>query len=337
MKASAADFAAAYLVISALTLWVGCHSKGPTGSFPPDALSPPVGIVFSVPSGELTFFELDDCELKGTYDLGSWAVLGAAINVQGDRLLVVDDNSPRIGVFSLPGLHELSATTLGGVPADMCINSSGSLVYVITQNSNFWVYSISAQRFDTVETGQLPRRMAMRPPSATQAWVACAGSQEVIIYDLNILQPVDTLSFTSAPTAVVFSPDGNVGYVAVRSSPGRIESFDAATLAPIHSFDAGTGPFELAISSDGEHLAATDSSGAKVRIWDLPQSQQWDITVGYAPGRIRYSQQERAFYVCSRGTSRVYRISVAGDDPLLTDTLITAQGPRELILWETQQ
>ncbi len=334
MTVAAARLAAALLVTIVAALLTNCHSKNTTGTSP-DSLAPPIGIAFSNPGEEMTFFDLDDCEVTGTQVLSSWAVSCAQINFQGDRMVVIDDNHARIGVFSLPDLSEATSVALGGVPMDLQLTTSGSLAYVVTQNSVLWQYAISAHNLDTLDTGVAPRRLALRPPNGLQLWVACQGSYAVFVYDLSVFQPLDTLEFVTEPTAVAFRPDGLFAYVARRGSPGEVEIVDAASRTVVGFMDAGSGPFDLAMSDNGQILAASDSARGRVRIWNLTNSQQWDINVGSSPGRIRYAANEQAFYVCGRQQGHVYRISATGEAPVLTDTVRTAPIVREVLLWES--
>jgi YVTN family beta-propeller protein len=281
---------------------------------------------------------LDDCQITGTYVLpGSWAVASAAINVQGDRLIIADDNGARIGLFKLPELTQLAAIPVGGVPMDMQLNTPGTHIFLVTQNSNFWIYAIAAQRFDTLETGALPRRLALRPPEFLQAWVACGGSSSVSVFNLAVFQLADTIPFPTPPTAVVFSPNGTLAYVARRGSPGWVDILDAASRTVITSIEAGSGPFDFAVDGDGEILAATDSARSNVRVWDLAHAQQWDVAIPSSPGRIRYSAGEDAFYVCSRQQGRVYKLQVTLGAAQLTDSLWTVPWVRDVALWESTQ
>ncbi len=336
VSAAAARLAAALSLITVAALLANCHSKGPTGSSL-DSLAPPIGIAFSNPNEQMTFFDLNDCEVTGTHVLASWSVSCAQINFQGDRMVVIDDNHARIGVFSLPDLTEVAASSLGGVPIDMQLTTSGSHAYVVTQNATLWQYSVAAHEFDTLDTGVAPRRLALRPPSSLELWVACEGSRAVIVYDLSIFQPLDTLEFATEPTAIAFRPDGVYAYVARRGSPGLVEILDAASRTVTGFMEAGSGPFDLAMNENGQILAASDSLLGRVRLWNLAESQQWDIDVGSSPGRIRYAASERAFYVCGRQQGHVYRISVAEDTPVLTDTVRTEPVVREVLLWETNR
>ena len=331
-----AAFPAAAICLIAL-LFTSCNSKSPTRSNPEGLISPPIGIAFSIPGSEMTFFDLDECDTVQTQAMNQWAVVSAAINFQGSRLILADDNTTRIGVFSLPEFTQISITAIGGVPIDMQLSVTGSHAYIITANANFWIFSVSAQRFDTLETGLNPRRLTLRPPSSNQAWVACAGNSALYIYNLSNFQPLDTLYFAQIPTSVAFKPDGAYAYVALQGNPGIVEAFDANTREHIGFMEAGAGPFDLAMSSDGEWLAATDSLLHRVRFWGLSHLQQWDVGIGASPDRIRYSSNEHAFFVGCSQRSHIYRIDTSEEGPILSDSVAIAATVREFVLWETTQ
>ena len=218
---------------------------------------------------------------------------------------------------------------------DLQINASGAYAYVITQNSNFWVYSISSGQADTLEIGNTPRRVAIRPPYGVQAWIACAGDSTVRVVELQNLHSTDTLQFNLRPSAVAFSPDGNRAYVALAGTPGIIMVIDATTFEVINELQAGTGPFELAMSNDGRHLAAADSAGGRTRIWNLDSEHHWNIPTGGIAGRVRFSPGTNSFFVCSNELNEVLKIDLSSGIPTVTDTITIAPYLRELVLWES--
>jgi DNA-binding beta-propeller fold protein YncE len=261
-------------------------------------------------------------------------VTSAAINVQGNRLVVADASHSRVGILTLPDLHELTTKALGGVPVDMQISANGSHAYVITHNSNLWDYLTASDRVDTLEIGAEPRRIAMRPPLNQQAWITCPGDCTLYVIDLPHLQAEDTLFFGVQPSAVTFSPDGMIGYIALTGSPGTIQAVDASTRAAINVRDAGTGPFELAMSGDGRFLAAADSGAGRTRIWNLATGDRWDLAAGGHADKIRYSRGSNAFFVCVPERNYVLKIGLISGIPAVADTIAVAPDLRELTFWE---
>jgi DNA-binding beta-propeller fold protein YncE len=328
------EILAARFTLFAVILCAGCHEKESTEGSPGEYPSAPAGLAFSIPRGELMFFRPDDGEVLASYTLGNWPVTGASITVQGDRLVVTDGSHSRVGIFSLPDLRELTTKALGGVPVDMQISGNGSHAYVITHNSNLWDYLTATDVVDTLEIGAEPRRIALRPPLNLQAWIACPGDCTLYIIDLPHLQVEDTLFFGVRPSSVTFSPDGVFAYIALSGSAGTVQAVDASTRAAIDVRDAGTGPFELAMSEDGRFLAAADSGAGRTRVWNLLTGDRWDLPAGGRADRIRFSRDSDAFFVCVPERNYVLKISLSSGIPTVADTISVAPDLRELTLWE---
>ena len=316
-------------MLTCLALLAGCSGKDSV-----EGMNEGYGLTFSIPGGQLTFFQMSDGHLIRTDAMGEWTVARAAINVQGSYLIVADGSRSRIGVISLPELTELTSVPLGGVPTDLQISATGDRAYVITQNSNFWVYAVASGHADTLEIGDAPRRLTLRPTSV-QVWIACAGDSTVRVVELQGPRTLDTLRFGYQPTAVAFSPDGGRAYVALAGTPGAIIVLNASTYEVEEELAAGSGPFELAVSSDGHFLAAADSVGHRTRVWNLDSYEYWNIEVGGMAGRIRFSREAHAFFVCSNQLNEVLKIDISTGVPVLTDTISIVPDLRELVLWES--
>ncbi len=119
----------------------------------------------------------------------------------------------------------------------------------------------------SVDQLQLRRRLSLRP-----------GEER----ELNSAHEVGDLGTERCgPTWVVPSHDDHHLYVACNAH-GDVLEIDAASFEVTRRFGAGAGPYNLAVTSDGRQLLATNKGGQSVSIFDLSD--------GIEIARVRTSQ-----------------------------------------------
>lgn len=326
--------AATGCLVLTILLAAACRSKNPCEDCDGDNLVPPMGLVFSIPGGDLTFFSLADKRVKLVTPLNGWAVVAAATSANGELMAIADAATDRMVMLRLPGLGSIVTRSLGGTPTDIEMDRLGVLLYATTINGNFWRYNIASGSIDTLEIELRPRRFALRPPERQQAWILCSGNATLHVMDLRNFTPLDTVVLEQAATDVVFSPSGEQAYLAVGGSPGRLAVMDADTRAEVDFLEISGGPFDLAISSDGRFVAASDSSGGRLAIWEVAAGNFWILPLAGSPGRVCFRYNTNCCFVLVYGVNRVYEVTIGSGHPAVTDSVAITANVRDLVLWE---
>lgn len=313
-------------------LFISCREKESCEDC--DGLGPPLGIAFSVPQGDVSFFQLQPLELRHTARLTGWAVVAAAVSVNGQWMAVADGASNRVALLKLPELYELSGAVIGGAPLDVDVDATGLLIYAITNNGCFWRYRVGSGLFDTLEVELAPRRFALRPPDDREAWVVCGGNNTIHVVDLQTFVRTDTLIVPLPPTDVQCSRDGARYYVAMAGDTGYVAVFDAVSREVIRQHPCGRGAFELALSDDERFVAASDSATNRLYLWDTVSGLEWDVPVGRQAFRVKFARQSHVCYVMSIADTRLLRMEITEAGPGPADTLFVAPLLRDFALWE---
>lgn len=130
-----------------------------------------------------------------------------------------------------------------------------------------WVVNPDHDSVTSIDADSLERRVEIavgkRPTSLAldafgQLWVSCRDDDTVWSIDARTETVLGslTLAWGSAPTGIVFTPNGVRGFVAAYGA-GRIHAIDPVTGSLGGSVDAGPTPDALAVSGDGQRLLVT--------------------------------------------------------------------------------
>ena len=297
---------------------------------------PPLGIAFSVPQGDVSFFRLGPMELVHAGRLTGWAVVSAEVSLNAQWLAVADGAANRVALLKLPELFELSGAVIGGAPLDVDVDVTGQLIYAVTNNGSFWCYHVGSGTFDTLEVQLWPRRFAIRP-DGSEAWVVCGGNNTIHVVDLRQFVRTDTLILPLPPTDIQFSRDGTRAYVAMEGDTGCVAVFDASSREVIQQHACGRGAFELALSDDARFVAASDSATGRLYIWDTVSGSAWDVPVGRHAFRTRFARHSHVCYVMSIEDTRLLRLEIGEGGPGPADTLHIMPTMKDFVLWEESQ
>jgi hypothetical protein len=297
-------------------------------------LEPPLGIAFSVPQGDVSFFRMRPMEVVRTAQLSGWAVVASEVSTNAQWLAVADGAADRVALLKLPELRELSGAVVGGAPLDVDVDVTGELIYALTSNGAFWRYSVGSGTFDTLEVRLQPRRFALRPTDDREAWVVCGGNNTVHVVDLGQFSQSDTLTLQWPPTDIEFSRDGLRAYIALRGDSGYVAVFDASSRRMIGQHACGLGTLELAVSDDERLVAASDSATGLLNIWETASGRQWQVPVGRCALRTRFAHGSHACYVMSLDQTRLLRVEIGENGPGPSDTLSVLPMLRDFVLWE---
>jgi len=329
--------AIAITALAGVILLISCQSKETCEGCNDGSLHPPLGLSFSVPSGDVSYFNLFGHGLVDTIRRDGWMVMAAEVSINQDRVAVADGGNNRIAVMRLPDFLEITSSGIGGEPMDIDMDVSNQHVYVITRNGSLWRYNVATGVYDTLELALFPRRFAMRPPDRLEAWIVSEGEFELQIVSLQQFRKTDSLVFPSSPTDVQFSPDGARAYIGFKGDTGSVIVYQTSNREQIAQHQTGIGPFELAVSPDGRFLAASDSVRGSVHFWDTITDECWNVPVGGSAGRVRFARWQPRCFVLSQMQNAILGISMSPDGPVTTDTIYVAPYAREIALWENVQ
>jgi DNA-binding beta-propeller fold protein YncE len=320
------------ILIVCVGISTSCHPK--EQPLPPALLTPPLGISFSIPSGDVSYFNFSSLEVIHTQPIGAVAIVASEITPSGGQLVIADAEANRISVLDLPGLEVLAESILGGDPSDIAVDGSGNVVYAVTLNGNLWRYTVDDANLDTLEASMTARRVSLRLPDRNEAWVACPRDSTVRLFDLVHFQPADTLRFDRRPTDVKFSLDGLMAYVALSGTPGAILAIDPGTLQVVDSQEFGIGSFDLSVNADDHFVAAADSSTGKLFVWNVIANRMEETLLGGHVMRPKFARHSDTCYVMEMVTSRVFQVAVS-DTGLTVATIGTIPTRvRNFTLWE---
>ncbi len=321
------------VVIATLLLGlISCRSKDSIKNS--GDITPPIGLAFSIPSGDALYFDLITHDIVQQYHLDDWQITIAEVHPSGNWVAAADGVNNRVAVLTLPALGIMGSHMLSGVPADVHMSLSGHQVYAITNNGSFWAITLATGEIDTIDVMLNPRRMAFRPPSRQEVWVACPFNQTIYILDLIQRSLMDTIAFADPPSDVVFSPDGIKAYAAFESNPGYLLVLNAESHSVESSREIGLGSYDLDASPNGRYIAAADSTQGTVHLWDITTDSLWTVPVDPFPSRVRFLRDTPAFFVLSHCGQRILHCQIGAAGPVVVDTVDVTPTVFEFVIWE---
>lgn len=300
-----------------------------------DVLAPPLGVVFSIPSGDVSFFDLESHEVVHRVSMETWIIVACEFHPTMNWMLAVAEaQSSRVALWSLPSLAVLGSSPVGGAPMDVASDMNANILYSVTRNGAFWMATLSSGRLDTMEVRLYPRRMTMRPPGQNEAWVVCPGDCTLHVIRVREALRRDSVKFDYPPSDIAFSPDGVRAFIAFEGMDGGLREFDATTLALIQQHELGHGPYDMTMSRNGHHLAVADSSDARLFVFDFPGGERRSAVLDSGAVRVRYAESTGAWYVLSKTGGGLQVVSCSGDSLAVTDRVAIDEAISELIIWE---
>ncbi|WP_051336350.1 PKD domain-containing protein [Aquimarina latercula] len=148
-------------------------------------------------------------------------------------------------------------------------------------NSVTLINSDDLSIINEIQVGKDPVNIAL--DSQGKAWVTCRDSDEVYILRKDgILETKISLESGSQPYGIVFTPDGNRGFVSTFGS-GKILEFSIVTNSIVNELAVGEKPRAMAIDGEGEVLLVTRfvSPDQEGQIWKIDLNTfTLDTTIG---------------------------------------------------------
>ncbi len=178
----------------------------------------------------------------------------------------------------------VDSITLGRFPATIGVTPDASLAFVANFNLHGDPVPSTVSVVYLPDMTELRRLEACVKPHGTRvaasgdrAYVVCVGDDklvEISVRDVRVSRRVALDETIGAgpghcgPTWAAPAPNGRFVYVACNAR-GDILELNAETLEVRRRFEGGRKPYNLAITSDGRLLVATNKGGRSVSVFDL--------------------------------------------------------------------
>ncbi len=114
-----------------------------------------------------------------------------------------------------------------------------------------------------------PLNMAMRPGSK-ELWVACEGSDSVIIVDTAMRERVAEIPVGRMPADVTFTPDGKLAFVSNRYE-NTVAVLDANARKVIRKLKTGAEPHGVLTDRAGKTLYVLNTTSEDMSVFDVPK------------------------------------------------------------------
>ena len=183
-------------------------------------------------------------------------------------------------------------------PIDVVLLPGGKFALSANSTSN------SVSLIDLVNGKVLAEMPCGRKPSAvacsrdgTRAAVSNLWSGTLSLFEIqeNQLKPVGEVRTGGMPRGIVFAPNGDSLYVAL-SSADEVARINWKTHEVQKRWPAPREPFRLALTRDGQFLAAVSARSAHARCWDTKSGKQlWEraIVDGFNVHGLTFSPDDK--------------------------------------------
>jgi YVTN family beta-propeller protein len=233
-------------------------------------------------------------------------------------------------------------------PIDLAVVPGGKRALTANHTSN----TISLIDLDAgkvireVPCGKKPAAVACsadgRIAAVSNLW---SGTVSLFTLDEDTLKPAGEIAVGPLPRGLVFGIDSRTLYVAAAGSDEVVQG-DTTDRKVTHRWPAPREPWSLALSADGELLAAASSRSSQVRVWNTKTHKlHWERRIGDA-----FNLRGLAFYpdgqslLCAHVIRRDFPVSRRNiEEGWVTDSRLTrlplkpdAKPPREQVALDTK-
>jgi YVTN family beta-propeller protein len=132
-------------------------------------------------------------------------------------------------------------------------------------------------------------------PLGDQLFVACAGSNDVYVINVNTRRIVKQFPVGLGPNGMAFSPDGATLYVS-NAATNDLSIIDALELRELRRAPVGNRPFSMAVDSKGR-IFVVETGDSALSVYS-PQLQRLStVRAGKTPQHILLSPDQSQAYV----------------------------------------
>jgi YVTN family beta-propeller protein len=157
-----------------------------------------------------------------------------------------------------------------------------------------------AERYKT------PLNLALRP-DGKELYVACEGSDSVVVIDLGIGQRVAEIAVGGNPADVTFAPDGKRAFVSNRLDD-TVSVIDVASRTVTQTIKVGDEPHGVLTDRAGKYLYVLNTSSDDISIFELPTLKYVkNLSAGKGPWSLALSPGGKSIFVTNNQARFAYR------------------------------
>lgn len=234
------------------------------------------------------------------------------------------------GYLTSPKKFEISDVESTGVVGGVVTSRDGAEVFVCeTYGKKFAVLNPGSGEISrSTQFGESDYPYtAIESPDRKQILVSLWGGSAIAVLDRQSLEEKSRWKTPSHPTEMIYSPNGEVLYVACANSNevACIDTKTGATQEVIWSAlypkaANGSTPNSLALSPDGKVLLVANADNNNIAVFDVSVPKKASslgfIPVGWYPTNVRFTRDGKNILVCN-GKGLMSKGNASGPNPLL--------------------
>lgn len=251
---------------------------------------------------------------------GGYEPVGIAVTPDGAKLFVTSLNRGLVKAIDATTFEILDDIKVEGRPSQVLVAPNGLHAMVL----NFGRGKIGRVDFVDTTTHRIAAEVeiGIRPlagaiiPLADQLFVACSGSNDVYVLDINRRTVIKSIPVGLAPDGVAVSPDGLTVYVA-NSGTNDVSVIDALDLEEIRRVPVGAKPFSMTVDSAGR-LYVVETGDKRVSVYDSDFNRLFAFRASKKPVDVTLSRDGKSLFVTDELDNRllVFRVPpVEGEAP----------------------
>src|SRR5215211_2606683 len=174
------------------------------------------------------------------------------------------------------------------------------------------------------------------PPRGPLAYVTNERDGTITVIDTAADEVFSTIRVGARPRGVRVSPDGGRVYAALSTPSGKnydaeenkVAAIDAESGEVVARYDVGPDPEQLAVSSDGARLYASNEDAGTASVTDVNTGRLLaTLVVGIEPEGVTSSPEGRWVYVTAETSNTVSVIDTREDR--VVETFMVGARPRD--------
>ena len=252
-------------------------------------------------SNEVAILDMNTLRKIDTFYAG-FEPIGITVSPTGDKIFVTNRKNGLIKVVDLPSYTVIDDIKVGGRPAQLIASPTGLLIFVANWGSGKF------GKVDVIDTNEIPEGISpiagVVSPLGDYLFLACSGSNDLWVININTLKTVKKISVGIQPSGVAISLDGNTLYV-TNNKTHDLSVNDLLELKETRRERLGNRPFSLTIDSKGR-IFVVESGDNIVSVFDTELEKIGSFSVGKGSLDIDVSHDNRHIFVTAEKENRLF-------------------------------